>query len=160
MGARRRMASVKGAILGLLLDAYQRRDRVALVTFRRAEATVVLPPTASVERAAALLAALPTGGGTPLSAGLARAAELIVTERRRSPDRRSLALVVTDGRASGGAPGREASLRAARTLAAAADRLVVFDAEDGPGAPGPRRHRWPSTRGPQLLPLAALRPRA
>ncbi len=38
---------------------------------------------------------------------------------------------MTDGRASGGPPGREASLRAARTLAAAADRLVVFDAEDG-----------------------------
>ena len=104
MGARRRMASVKGAILGLLLDAYQRRDRIALVTFRRAEATVALLPTASVERAAALLAVLPTGGGTPLATGLTRAAELVVTERRRSPERRSLALVVTDGRASGGRP--------------------------------------------------------
>jgi magnesium chelatase subunit D len=155
MGARRRMASVKGAILGLLLDAYQRRDRIALVTFRRAEATVALPPTASVERAAALLAALPTGGGTPLATGLTRTAELIVTERRRSPERRSLALVVTDGRASGGLPGREAALRAARTLAAAAQRMVVFDAEDGRvrlGLAGSlARHA-----GAQLLPLVAL----
>jgi magnesium chelatase subunit D len=131
MGARRRMASVKGAILGLLLDAYQRRDRVALVTFRGQEATLSLPPTASVERAAVLLKSLPTGGGTPLAAGLRRAAELIVTERRRSPERRSLALVVTDGRASGGPAGRQAALRSASTLAAAAHRVVVFDAEDG-----------------------------
>ena len=62
MGARRRMAAVKGAVLGLLLDAYRRRDRVALVTFRGAGAQVVLPPTGSVERAAAVLAALATGG--------------------------------------------------------------------------------------------------
>jgi magnesium chelatase subunit D len=155
MGARRRMASVKGAVLGLLLDAYQRRDRIALVTFRRADATVALPPTASVERAAALLVALPTGGGTPLATGLTRAAELIVTERRRSPERRSLALVVTDGRASGGLPGREAALRAARTVAAAADRMVVFDAEDGRVRLG-LAGSLADHAGAELLPLAAL----
>ncbi len=157
MGARRRIAAVKGAILGLLLDAYQRRDRIALVTFRRAEATVALPPTASVERAAALLAALPTGGGTPLGAGLTRAAELIVTERRRSPERRSLALLVTDGRASGGLPGREAALRAARTLAAAADRMVVFDAEDGRVRLG-LAGALADYAGAELKPLTALGP--
>jgi magnesium chelatase subunit D len=155
MGARRRMASVKGAILGLLLDAYQRRDRVALVTFRAGAAEVALAPTASVERAAALLAALPTGGGTPLAAGLTRAAELIVTERRRSAERRSLALVVTDGRASGGLPGREAALRAAHTLAAAADRVVVFDAEDGRVRLG-LAGALAAHAGAALLPLAAL----
>jgi magnesium chelatase subunit D len=77
MGARRRMAAVKGAILGLLLDAYRRRDRVALVTFRGAGAEVVLAPTGSIERAAAVLGALATGGATPLAAGLHRAAELV-----------------------------------------------------------------------------------
>ena len=58
MGARRRMARVKGAVLALLTDAYQRRDRVALVTFRGDGAQLVLPPTSSVERAAAALARL------------------------------------------------------------------------------------------------------
>jgi magnesium chelatase subunit D len=155
MGARRRMASVKGAILGLLLDAYQRRDRVALVTFRAQEATLSLPPTASVERAAALLTSLPTGGGTPLAAGLRRAAELIVTERRRAPERRSLALVVTDGRASGGPAGREAALRGARALAAAAHRMVMFDAEDGRVRLGLAGALAAQT-GAAVLPLAAL----
>ena len=84
MGARRRMAAVKGAVLGLLLDAYRRRDRVALVTFRGAGAQVVLPPTGSVERAAAVLGALATGGATPLAAGLHRAAELVIA---RAPPR-------------------------------------------------------------------------
>jgi magnesium chelatase subunit D len=155
MGARRRMASVKGAILGLLLDAYQRRDRIALVTFRSTGAELALPPTASVERAAALLSGLATGGGTPLAAGLGRAAELVLTERRRAPERRSLALVVTDGRASGGREGREAALRAGRMLGATADRVIVFDAEDGRvrfGLAG----ALAAHAGAQLLPLAAL----
>jgi magnesium chelatase subunit D len=155
MGARRRMASVKGAILGLLLDAYQRRDRVALVTFRAQEATLSLPPTASVERAAALLTGLPTGGGTPLAAGLGRAAELVLTERRRAPERRSLALVVTDGRASGGRKGGEAALRAGRTLAATADRVIVFDAEDGRVRLG-LAGALAAHAGAQLLSLGAL----
>lgn len=131
MGAKRRMALVKGAILGLLLDAYQRRDRVALVTFRGAGAQLVLPPTASVEQAAAALADIATGGGTPIAAGLARAAGVVATERRRDADRRSLALVVTDGRASGGKPGRAAAQEAAQRLATTADGVVVFDAEEG-----------------------------
>jgi magnesium chelatase subunit D len=157
MGARRRMATVKGAVLGLLVDAYQRRDRVALVTFRGDGAEVALPPTASVERAAALLAALPAGGGTPLAAGLDRAALLIAAERRRDPDRRSLALVVTDGRASGGPAGRDAALRAAERLARRADGVVVFDGERG-------RVRFglaaavATAAGARLLPLDALDP--
>ena len=36
MAARQRMGAVKGAVLSLLLDAYQRRDKVGLVTFRGA----------------------------------------------------------------------------------------------------------------------------
>jgi magnesium chelatase subunit D len=155
MGARRRMASVKGAILGLLLDAYQRRDRIALVTFRGTGAELALPPTASVERAAALLTGLSTGGGTPLAAGLGRAAELVLTERRRAPERRSLVLVVTDGRASGGRHGRDAALRAGRTLAATADRVIVFDAEDGRVRLG-LAGTLAAHAGAQLLPLTAL----
>ncbi|HEV7755936.1 MAG TPA: AAA family ATPase, partial [Mycobacteriales bacterium] len=66
MAARQRMSAVKGAVLSLLLDAYQRRDKVGLVTFRGQGGELALPPTSSVEAAAARLRTLPTGGRTPL----------------------------------------------------------------------------------------------
>jgi magnesium chelatase subunit D len=131
MAARRRMSAVKGAVLSLLLDAYQRRDKVGLVTFRGAAAQVVLPPTGSVEVAAARLATLETGGRTPIAAGLARAAEVLRVERIRDPHRRALLVVVTDGRATGGADARSAATRAAASLAAQGVASVVVDAEDG-----------------------------
>jgi magnesium chelatase subunit D len=154
MGARRRMAAVKGAILGLLLDAYRRRDRVALVTFRGAGAQVALAPTGSVERAAAVLDALATGGATPLAAGLHRAAELVTLERRRDPERRALVLAVTDGRASGKG-GLDAARAAAADLARVADGVVVFDGEEGRVRLG-LAAELARAAGAQLLPLAAL----
>ncbi len=157
MGARRRMAAVKGAVLGLLLDAYRRRDRVALVTFRGTVAEVALPPTGSVERAAATLEALVTGGGTPLAAGLARAEALVSAERRRDPERRALVLAVTDGRASGGAAGRAAARDAAAALARTADGVVVFDGEEGPVRLG-LAAEIARAAGAPLLPLARLQP--
>jgi magnesium chelatase subunit D len=108
MAARARMAAVKGAVLSLLLDAYQRRDKVGLITFRGVGAQVVLPPTGSVDAAAARLRELPTGGRTPLAAGLLAAAAVLRRERVRDPRRRPLLVVVTDGRAtasSGEVPG-------------------------------------------------------
>lgn len=102
MAARQRMAAVKGAVLSLLMDAYQRRDKVGLITFRGKEAAVVLPPTSSVDAAAARLETLPTGGRTPLAAGLLKAHDVLRVERLRDPSRRPLLLVVTDGRATGG----------------------------------------------------------
>ncbi len=155
MGARRRMGAVKGAILGLLHDAYQRRDRVALVTFGGDDARVALPATSSVERAAALLAELPTGGATPLAAGLRRAASLVVAERRRDPDRRALTLVVTDGRASGGPAGRAAARDAAEQLACTSDGVVVFDAEEGRVRLG-LAGEIAAAAGARLLPMTAL----
>ncbi|GAA2643547.1 putative cobaltochelatase [Nonomuraea recticatena] len=126
MAARRRMTTVKTAVMSLLLDAYQRRDKVGLVTFRGAAAEVALPPTSSVEAGAARLRALPTGGRTPLAAGLARAAEMLRVERLRDPDRRPLLVVVTDGRAtSGGDVGRAAALLTGTAA-------VVVDCESGP----------------------------
>jgi magnesium chelatase subunit D len=154
MGARRRMAAVKGAILGLLLDAYRRRDRVALVTFRGAGAQVVLAPTGSVERAAAVLDALATGGATPLAAGLHRAAELVTLERRRDPERRALVLAVTDGRASGEG-GLDAARAAAADLARVADGVVVFDGEEGRVRLG-LAAELARAAGAPLHPLAAL----
>jgi len=102
MAARQRMRAVKGAVLSLLLDAYQRRDKVSLVTFRGTGAEVALPPTSSVEAAARRLSSLATGGRTPLAAGLAQAARVLATERIRDPRRRALLVVVTDGRATSG----------------------------------------------------------
>lgn len=137
MAARARMAAVKGAVLSLLLDAYQRRDKVGMITFRGDGAEVVLPPTGSVEAAAARLRALPTGGRTPLAAGLTAAADVLRRERLRDPRRRPLLVVVTDGRATGP---RGSTARAARTdvrrvagyLAASGVASIVVDCEDGP----------------------------
>jgi magnesium chelatase subunit D len=100
MAARQRMTATKGAVLSLLLDAYQRRDKVGLVSFRGSGATVLLPPTSSVELAARRLTALPTGGRTPLDAGLARARTVLAAEAVRDPRRRPLLVVITDGRAN------------------------------------------------------------
>ncbi|MEN3362360.1 MAG: magnesium chelatase subunit, partial [Mycobacteriales bacterium] len=128
MAARQRMRAVKAAVLSLLLDAYQRRDKVGLVTFRGAEAVVALPPTSSVDLAAARLRALPTGGRTPLAAGLDRSARLLRSERLRDPRRRPLLVVVTDGRhTSGGDP-----VIPAAVLAASGVDSVVVDCEAGP----------------------------
>ncbi|MDX8151536.1 VWA domain-containing protein [Patulibacter brassicae] len=157
MGARRRMGAVKDAALGLLMDAYQRRDRVALVTFRGRDAEVVLPPTGSVERAATRLADLPTGGGTPLAAGLDAATTLVRAHRLRDPGRRVLCLVVTDGRASGGRTGLAAAERAAARLGRVADGVVVFDSEQGRVRLG-LSARIAAAAGPEarLLPIGAL----
>ncbi|GII84324.1 magnesium chelatase [Sphaerisporangium siamense] len=128
MAARRRMGAVKGAVLSLLLDAYQRRDKVGLVTFRGSGAELALPPTSSVEAGAARLRALPTGGRTPLAAGLRRAAEVLRAERLRDPARRPLLVVVTDGRATAGSP---ADVRGAAALLRDVAAVVV-DCESGP----------------------------
>jgi magnesium chelatase subunit D len=132
MAARQRMSAVKGAVLSLLLDAYQRRDKVGLVTFRGKEAEVALPPTSSVDAAAARLQTLPTGGRTPLAAGLLRAHEVLRVERMRDPSRRPLLVVVTDGRATGGPDPVALAARAARLHAADGTAAIVVDCECGP----------------------------
>lgn len=132
MAARQRMSAVKGAVLSLLLDAYQRRDKVGLITFRGKDATVALPPTSSVDAAAVRLETLPTGGRTPLSAGLMKAHDVLRVERTRDPARRPLLVVVTDGRATGGPDPVALGTRAARLHAAEGTASVVVDCESGP----------------------------
>ncbi|CAL9612019.1 putative cobaltochelatase [Streptomyces sp. enrichment culture] len=132
MAARQRMSAVKGAVLSLLLDAYQRRDKVGLVTFRGTSAEVALPPTSSVDAAAARLESLPTGGRTPLAAGLLKAHEVLRVERLRDPARRPLVVVVTDGRATGGPEPVLLASRAAGLFAAEGVASVVVDCESGP----------------------------
>ncbi|NIH87581.1 putative cobaltochelatase [Amycolatopsis granulosa] len=131
MGARARMREVKAAVLSLLLDAYQRRDKVGLVTFRAGAAELALPPTISVEAAAARLEGLPAGGRTPLAEGLLEAARVLRVEAVRDPRRRPLLVVVTDGRATSGADAVARAHAAAEVLAAAGVASVVMDCETG-----------------------------
>ncbi|MCE3552087.1 putative cobaltochelatase [Pseudonocardia sp. RS11V-5] len=135
MAARKRMATVSGAVLALLRDAYQRRDKVGLVTFRSAGAELVLPPTTSVPTAQVRMAAMRTGGRTPLADGLLLARRTLAAERVRDPRRRPLVVLLTDGRATvatrpGGDPVADAR-RAAGLLAADGVHTVVVDCESG-----------------------------
>jgi magnesium chelatase subunit D len=129
MGARRRLARVKGALLELLRDAYARRDRVGVIAFRDRSAEIVIAPGTPLERAAEAIRALPAGGRTPLAAGLDAAASLIANEALREPGRRAIAVVLTDGRAQD--PAQEIP-RAAARLGRTADAVHVIDIEDGP----------------------------
>jgi magnesium chelatase subunit D len=97
MAVAERMEATKGAVLSLLTDAYQRRDRVGLVVFQKNDALVVLPPTNSVELAQRALADIPVGGKTPLSAGLQTAYAVITREVRQHPDLMPLMVLLTDG---------------------------------------------------------------
>jgi magnesium chelatase subunit D len=145
MAARRRMSAVTGAVVALLRDAYQRRDKVGVVTFRGSGAVVALPPTTSVHTAHHRLADLRTGGRTPLADGLRTARRVLRAERVRDPRRRGLLIVLTDGRATvasgpAGARPLDSALDAARGLAreagpgrgGAAMSTVVVDCESGP----------------------------
>ena len=97
MAVAERMEATKGAVMSLLMDAYQRRDRVGLVVFQKNGARVVLPPTNSVELARRALADIPVGGKTPLSAGLQTAYEVITRELLQYPDLMPLMVLLTDG---------------------------------------------------------------
>lgn len=130
MAARKRMGEVKTAVLSLLLDAYQRRDRVGLVTFRGTAAEVALPPTSSVDAAAARLAELPHGGRTPLAEGLTEVARLVARERIRDRNQRALVIIVTDGRATAGPDALARAQRIADAWGHTADTVVV-DCESG-----------------------------
>lgn len=129
MAARDRMSAVTGATLSLLRDAYQRRDKVAVITFRRQDAQVLLPPTTSVHIAHRRLARFDTGGKTPLAQGLMAARDLVIREKARDRARRSLVVVLTDGRATGGPDPLGRTRQAAAALVAEGAAAVVVDCE-------------------------------
>lgn len=134
MGAKKRMIETKGAVQSLLLDCYQKRDRVSLIVFRKDSACVVLPPTASVETASRRLAEIPVGGKTPLTAGLLETYKLVKNVRMKSPETRFLVVLVTDGRANqsfSGAPVREEVAKMAGMLGELpVTDYIVIDTED------------------------------
>jgi len=137
MGASARISAAKAAVLELLVDAYQRRDRVSLVSFRGENAEVVMAPTASVELANLKLRNLPTGGATPLAHGILRSLELLEGEVRRQPDTVPWLVLVTDGRGNvglDGGLGSEDAKQAARKVRAAGVNAIVMDTATGPGS--------------------------
>jgi magnesium chelatase subunit D len=155
MGTHRRVEAATGAVLGLLADAYLRRDRVSMVTFRGDTADVVLPPTASVELARARLAELPTGGVTPLAEGIT--AGLSLARRAAADGWPPLLILITDGRATGTQNALDRAKGAAEEVAAADIDVVVVDAEDGPTRLG-LAEQLATTMGARHVRLEAMSP--
>jgi magnesium chelatase subunit D len=132
MAAEERMRATKAAVLSLLRDAYQRRDRVGLVSFQRDYATLLLPLTNSVELAQRQLQQMPTGGKTPLSRGLLLGYEVLERARRQDPEVMPLLVLLTDGQANvsmGDLPPQTESYALADFIASQSIPAVVIDTE-------------------------------
>ena len=135
LGVRKRMATVKGAILSMLRDSYVKRDRVGLMAFRRDGAEVILPPTKSVEYSYNRLEELPTGGKTPLGEALVRVDEYMTSYSRCHIGERCYIVLVTDGRANvpltAGADANEEVQKMAEDLSIPNVKWIVVDASSG-----------------------------
>ena len=163
MGAHQRMVAVKGAVMSLLMDAYQRRDRVAMIAFRGTTSEVVLPPTDSPRLAQQRLDNLPTGGRTPMAQALVDAHRLIKQQRQRSPDTPPLLVVVSDCRANVGIQNGSVSsdpfeegLRACESLRMEKVHSLVLDPAPGSNRFGLVR-RVAEELGGEYVPLDELR---
>lgn len=133
MGARERMRAVKGAVCAMLQDAYQKRDQVGLIAFRRQTAEVLLPITRSVDLAQKCLRHLPTGGKTPLAEGLRAALNLLASRQQKEQEMKSVLVLVTDGRANTAAAGGDGmadALKMAGKINLAGVHSVVIDTEN------------------------------
>ena len=132
MGATRRMESAKGAVLSMLLDSYRQRDRVGLVAFRGNDAEVLLPLCSSVDLAQKRLEDLPTGGKTPLAAGLVKGMEVLQREQRKNGEVIPMMVVISDGRANVPLAGdvRREILEIAEDIRSQGIRAVVIDTEE------------------------------
>ena len=132
MGATKRMESAKGAVLSMLLDSYQHRDRIGLVAFGGSGAEVILPLSSSVDLAQKRLEDLPTGGKTPLAAGLVKGMEVLRQERRKAGAAIPMMVVISDGRANVPLSGdvRREILDLACEIRSQGIRAVVIDTEE------------------------------
>jgi len=132
MAVAERMNATKGAILSLLTDAYQRRDRVGLIVFQKDRATLILPPTNSVQLAQRALVEIPVGGKTPLSAGLLMATDVLRHEKFIHPDVEPLLIVLTDGAGNvsiGALPPQEEAYHFAESIADEKVKCLVINME-------------------------------
>lgn len=133
MGAAKRMKESKEAILSMLMDSYQKRDKIGLIAFRQKEAQVLLGITSSVDLAQKELQSLPTGGRTPLADGLYKAWLLLQARKRKDPEMLPLVVLVTDGRANSALWSDdpvEDALKAAHLLASDHVPAIVVDTEN------------------------------
>lgn len=133
MGARERMGAVKGAIFSMLQEAYENRDRVGMIAFRREEAEVLLPITRSVDLAQKSLSQMPTGGKTPLADGLAKSLLTLSRLNKRDAEMEPVLIVVTDGRANavdGENNPIEKAKKMGELIKKAGIRSVVIDTEN------------------------------
>ena len=159
MGAQQRMTATKGAVISLLMDAYQRRDKVAMIAFRGASSEIVLPPTGSPKLAQERLESLPTGGRTPMAQALLDARRLIAQHKRRDPDMPALLTLVSDCRANVSAAGGDPFDEALQICAALRDEGAQAIALD----PAPRSNRFGLVQkiadalGGEYIPLNELR---
>jgi len=133
MGAKQRMIETKGAIMSLLLDAYQKRDRVGMIAFRGDMAECILPPTSSVELAGKLLKDIPVGGRTPLSHAIATTYRILQSSFIKDKTIQPIVVFVTDGKANVSYQGGKAyseSIKFARSLYEKMPvKYVVIDTE-------------------------------
>jgi len=132
MAAAERMMATKAAVVSLLIDAYQKRDRVGLITFQREEARLVLPPTNSVSLAARLLEDLTVGGMTPLSRGLYLAHKVLRQELSKDPKIMPMMILLTDGAGNvsmGSLPPQEEAMGIARLIKGSNIHSVVINTE-------------------------------
>jgi Mg-chelatase subunit ChlD len=132
MAAAARMEATKGAVMSLLMDAYQRRDRVGVVVFQKERAWEALPFTSSVELARRVLKNVPVGGRTPLPAGLLLAYKMIARELRLNPELMPLMIVLTDGAANvslAGRPPQQEAQTIAELIRSKGVRSVVVNME-------------------------------
>jgi magnesium chelatase subunit D len=159
MAARGRMVAAKQAVLSLLLDAYQKRDRIGLIAFRGPRADLLLPPTNSVDLAERRLQSLPTGGRTPLGHALQLGLLTIDRHRASHPEDVPLLLLVSDGRANVPLAGGDATADAAAMAAELRSQgvhSVVVDTETGPIRMGLCRS-LSEALGARYLPIEQLR---
>ena len=135
LGVRKRMSTVKGAILSMLRDSYVKRDRIGLMAFRRDSAEMILPPTKSVEYSNKCLEEMPTGGKTPLGEALVRVNEYMTAYARCHIGERCYIILVTDGRANvplqEGMNANEEVQKMAEDLSIPHVKWIVVDASAG-----------------------------
>lgn len=134
MGVKKRMEAVKGAIMSLLKDAYEKRDRVGMISFRRDRAEELLPITRSIDLAQKKLEKLTTGGKTPLAEGIAKAYTIMKNEIRKDKEIVPLIVFLSDGKGNFSVSGKDPvkeSIEMAEKIKNDGIRAIVIDTEEG-----------------------------